>query len=87
MRSIVQWEIEVVQLLLSHNANVNGRNGSGWTPLHSASANGHTKVAQLLLEYGADVDARNEIDDTPWKVRARSSTTPWAWGGRTRKGK
>jgi hypothetical protein len=51
--------LEVVYLLLQHNADTNVRcTGSfKWTPLHFASYFGHAKVIQLLLEHGADITA------------------------------
>ena len=63
---------EVVQLLLLHNADVNGRCSRTWTPLHWASVGGHSKVAQLLLEHGADVDAQSKTRSTPLHQASRN---------------
>jgi ankyrin repeat protein len=52
----------VAQLLLAHGANVNAKDGSGWTPLHWAASEGGVAIAQFLLSYGAGV---NEISNAP----------------------
>ena len=36
---------------------------SGWTPLLSACAGGHSDVAQLLINKGASVDVMNEVSN------------------------
>ena len=71
-------DLEVVQVLLDHKADVNARDNSGWTPILSLSY-GHRHlnipqlwpdVAQLLLKYGADVNARVNDGRTPLHVAA-----------------
>ena len=44
----------LVQLLLSHKADVNSRNINKSTPLHCASQNGHLASVVTLLQAGAD---------------------------------
>jgi len=46
-----------VQRLLEKGADVAAASNEGWTPLKSASSNGHVDVVRLLLEKGADVTA------------------------------
>jgi ankyrin repeat protein len=46
--------VSLVNLLLDHGADVNGRHGDGMTALHSAAYRGLTDVIRLLLERGAD---------------------------------
>ena len=41
---------ECVTLLLSKGASVDAKDQSGDTPLHFASAGGHTHVVQILVE-------------------------------------
>ena len=43
----------VVQLLLENQANVDVRNGYGYTALHYAAMSGESRVAELLLDAGA----------------------------------
>ena len=50
---------EVVELLLSHGADVDARGAGGETPLHCAIENIQPEVVTLLLKHGADVNAAN----------------------------
>ena len=45
--------------------NIDSRDHSGWTPLHTASYHNSLEVAMLLRDYGADVDAREDDGLTP----------------------
>lgn len=61
---------DIVELLLNHGADPNGKVDEGDTPLHSAiPVNSYqppdTRVIQLLLENGADVNAKNDSGNTP----------------------
>jgi ankyrin repeat protein len=49
----------VVSLLLEKNAEVNGVNEFGVTPLMIAADHGNIQIVQALLEHGADVNAKN----------------------------
>ncbi len=46
--------LSVVEYLLQHKAKINGRDGSTYTPLHWACAEGDTAMVKMLLRYGAD---------------------------------
>ena len=66
----------VVQILLTHHADVNTPILSSelWTALHIASRNGHSKLARLLLEHGADVNSMDFDRATPlFHVSARGN--------------
>ena len=45
----------IVRKLIQRGHNVNGYNGSGWTPLQNAAFYGHTKVAKELIRAKANV--------------------------------
>jgi cytohesin len=62
-----------VELLLAHQADVNGTNSDGWTPLDEAAAYGLKPIAELLLTGGATVNARNKNGETPLHVTVRSN--------------
>jgi hypothetical protein len=55
----------VKRLLSIRNINVNLKDVTGSTPLHSAVMNGHVEIARLLLQNGADVNARCNGGSTP----------------------
>lgn len=44
---------------------INPRADEGWTPLHIASHNGHSKIVDLLIKNRADVDAKDYRHITP----------------------
>ena len=57
---------EIVQWLLSHGANPNGRDKSDvWTALHAAVRYGHVEVSRLLIQYKADIHAIDSTGETP----------------------
>ena len=60
---------EVVRILIECDpADINARDGGGWTSLHMASARHHFKgssVVRLLLEHGADTNVQNRHGRTP----------------------
>lgn len=56
--AVAAGHTDIVQLLLSHNANPNVREGGGLTPLHAAAQNGDTHSIRLLLFNGADMSIR-----------------------------
>lgn len=52
----------VVELLLTHGAKVNERDGYGCTPLFATVFEGFHDVMELLIEHGADVNVKNAED-------------------------
>lgn len=56
--------IEVVRLLPSNGADVNGRNRYGETALMTASALGELEIVNELLKRGADPDAKDKTSTT-----------------------
>ncbi len=57
--------LSLVELLLRHGADPNGRRRDGMTPLHSAAYRGHLRVIRALLQAGADINARAYDDVGP----------------------
>ena len=60
-------------MLLAHGADVNARDESEETPMHSAAYFNSLEVAQVLLAHGADVNARDEDGNTPVALAKRCS--------------
>ena len=54
----------MVRLLLDHDADINGVNGRGQTPLMSAATNNQDEIVKMLLEHGAQVMKQDEDGDT-----------------------
>ena len=49
---------ELVEVLISHGANVNLRGGcDGWTPVFYAAMAGHSNLVEFLLTVGASTEA------------------------------
>ncbi|KAI0259532.1 hypothetical protein BC834DRAFT_905504 [Gloeopeniophorella convolvens] len=53
-------DLELVRLMLEHNADVNAEGGVHGTALESAAAGGHEKIIRAMLRHGADVNLRSE---------------------------
>ena len=71
--------VDIVQLLLDHNADVNAPDGGGETPLFCASKRGKFEIAQLLIERGAGVHSRNKNDWTPLKIASHLGHLDVVW--------
>jgi cytohesin len=63
----------LVNLLISHGANVNAKDKLGRTPLHLTSNN--VDLAELLIEKGANMNARDRKGQTPLDYNSRHSHT------------
>ena len=62
--SVQAGNIQVVKHNIAIGADVNSKDESGSTPLHSAADFGHKEVAELLITKGADVNAKSS--DVGW---------------------
>lgn len=60
MRTVIDDRSEMMQALLSRNADVNARDIQGLTALMLAAGSGRVQMVQALLTAGADVNARTD---------------------------
>lgn len=58
-------EVDVMKLLLSYGAHVNGGTVDLMTPLHEACFGGHPEAVAILISKGAETNARNIDGSTP----------------------
>lgn len=56
---------DIVEYLLSQNANVHMKDDGGLIPLHNAASFGHAEVVQLLLNHHSDVNALDNWNFSP----------------------
>ena len=57
--AVNEGHIDVVEFLLTSNADVNAKNALGATPLHLAAFKGNKGLARLLMNNKAQVNATN----------------------------
>jgi len=62
----------VCDLLLQWKANVNAKDGWGYTPLHIAAKDGHKLVVQNLLSHGARLNTPDDMKRTPLHLAAQA---------------
>ena len=69
--------VEVIEFLISRNANVSALGGGGGNALHDAawaslsSDEWQRRVTELLIAHKVDMNLRNEAGDTPLKIAIR----------------
>ena len=73
----LQFEPDLVPLLVDAGADVNATEGGGMTPLHYAAADGLGPLVSVLLDAGADASATDESGKTPldWALEYGDSET------------
>ena len=69
----------LIQLLLSHKANVNSKNRIGGTPLHLASHEGHLACVVTLLQGGADLQLPEHDGALPIHRAAENNHSEVIW--------
>ena len=70
-KAAIQGHERIIQLLLSHMADVDSRNYLGFTPLHLASQEGHLGSVLTLLQAGADPLLPNNFGALPIHMAAQ----------------
>ena len=63
--------LNIVNLLLTHGANLEARNNAGQSPLYFASNSGHLAIVEALVAHGADPTIGNDSGATPLYSAAR----------------
>ena len=56
---------DIVEMLLSYDADVTARSDGGWTPLHNAAEKGSKKIVRILLDAGSEINAMLLTGMTP----------------------
>ena len=87
--SVQAGNIQVVKHNIANGADVNAKDESESTPLHSAALFGHKEIAELLIAKGADVNAKTKSGMTPLDKAIENDETETAdllrkHGGKTR---
>ena len=88
MVAMKEQHMEVVYLLLSHDADVNTVDNAGQTPLHVAAFNGAVDGVHKLIDKGAHFNAKDNMGRTPLHIAMGPRTeaaTPHAQRSRVRK--
>jgi ankyrin repeat protein len=60
----VPTKLDMVQFLVDYGADLEARDGDGWTPLHSAVYNSDFLIFKFLLFRGADIAAKTKLGRT-----------------------
>jgi ankyrin repeat protein len=69
--------IEAVKQHIADGADVNAKDGGGWTPLHHAAVFGRKEITELLIDKGVDVNAKANNGKTPldWPIQFNHTAT------------
>jgi ankyrin repeat protein/Mg2+ and Co2+ transporter CorA len=62
---------DMVEMLLTHGADVKAKSDGGWTPLHNACEKGSEKIVKLLLAAGSEINAKLLNGMSPLHVAAQ----------------
>ncbi|KAK6628952.1 hypothetical protein RUM43_002769 [Polyplax serrata] len=60
--------LDMVEFLVNHGADVNRGDNEGWTPLHATASCGFISIAKYLIESGASVAAVNNDGELPLDI-------------------
>ncbi|MCX6906758.1 MAG: ankyrin repeat domain-containing protein [Verrucomicrobia bacterium] len=68
--AVYRGQLNMVELLLAHKADIGAKDSYGRTPLHEAIVSGSKEVVGMLLAHKANVNAKDKEGGTPvhWAV-------------------
>lgn len=58
IQTVKNGHANIVEILISHGADLEARDGQGLTALHHASWRGHSEIVETLMEHGAAVNKK-----------------------------
>lgn len=58
-QACIDDNLDMVEFLIAHGADINRGDHEGWTPLHATASCGFLSIARFLIENNADVAAVN----------------------------
>jgi hypothetical protein len=76
--AVMKGRMQIIDLLLSRNADVNSRTRNGTTPLHTAALYARPEVAERLIEQRADINAVSAGGSTPLALATAARNKPIA---------
>ncbi|KAJ4443200.1 hypothetical protein ANN_04867, partial [Periplaneta americana] len=68
-------QTKLMELLLNHHAEIEGRDGLGGTALTWAASQGHVETVRILIEQGADIDKCDHNNHSPILKAAEAGYT------------
>jgi ankyrin repeat protein len=75
LKAYEDGKLDEAKRLIQDGANVNYKDGCGWTPLHCASQYGSAEDMNFLVSKGADINAKTWSDWTPLHFTCRYGDT------------
>uniref|UniRef100_H3BEC2 Protein phosphatase 1 regulatory subunit n=1 Tax=Latimeria chalumnae TaxID=7897 RepID=H3BEC2_LATCH len=72
-QACIDENLDMVEFLVEHGANINQPDNEGWTPLHAAASCGFVEISSYLIKHGASVAAVNSEGELPLDVAQESA--------------